>query len=479
MAQEVEASGGAEKDQDGEAARSLVTFRLDMEPREFAQQQFEFVDKLARAVDLPQSDIEILGYRPGCVNVDVVMPSVAAKEIEAKQRDGTDLSPAAAEFLRSLRVTKITPQGAPFSEAVINVRRPGREFTWLHLSDIHLQDAAGSDRYPQDEVREKFLERVSVCMADFDLRPDVVFVTGDVTQSAEPTQFDVALRFLQDLRAALPNQNAPVMLVPGNHDVFRGAITDDPADLANEERARKELKGHLMVRDLLQNPAQKPWRDSLFKRTGNADAFLKQIASLGQPARNHEFFFTTVFEHEEAKIGVAGLNSAWRSSHLGDRYHLMLTSQQMDTALKDLRSAHLRIALVHHPVQTDWFEVNDAARQRLVLDAFHFVLRGHEHDPHVLAIGTGEGDQIRIAAGALYSHDDYPNSFNAVRVNLDWGTAAAYFWRFSERNLEWVIDTENFPRLGSRQFALPLTARERLGVSSAEPAQVVQRQASR
>ncbi len=69
----------------------------------------------------------------------------------------------------------------------------------VHLSDLHF----GRTR---PELLEPLLNSVHAA------RPDLVAVSGDLTQRARPGQFAAAQRFLE----ALPQ---PVLVVPGNHDV--------------------------------------------------------------------------------------------------------------------------------------------------------------------------------------------------------------------------------------------------------------------
>ena len=95
--------------------------------------------------------------------------------------------------------------------------------TIVHLSDLHFGRV-------DTEVLEPLRRRVH------ELRPDLVVVSGDLTQRARPEQFREARRFLDSLPG-------PRIVVPGNHDVplynifqrafqplrkFRRFITDDP-----------------------------------------------------------------------------------------------------------------------------------------------------------------------------------------------------------------------------------------------------------
>jgi 3',5'-cyclic AMP phosphodiesterase CpdA len=72
--------------------------------------------------------------------------------------------------------------------------------TLLHLSDVHFGPKHQSDA--AEAVRE--LARRE--------RPDLVVLSGDLTQRAKPAQFRAARAFVESLPA-------PVAVVPGNHDV--------------------------------------------------------------------------------------------------------------------------------------------------------------------------------------------------------------------------------------------------------------------
>jgi 3',5'-cyclic AMP phosphodiesterase CpdA len=87
--------------------------------------------------------------------------------------------------------------------------------TLLHLSDIHF------GRF-EEVLRLPLLEAAA------QLKPDLVVVSGDLTQRARPEQFQQAREFLDQLPR-------PLIVVPGNHDVpvyrplrdYRRYITED------------------------------------------------------------------------------------------------------------------------------------------------------------------------------------------------------------------------------------------------------------
>jgi len=70
----------------------------------------------------------------------------------------------------------------------------------LHLSDLHFGKAFRPD------VAEAVVEQAR------ELLPDVVVVSGDLTQRAKASEFEAAARYLKRF-------DAPVVVTPGNHDV--------------------------------------------------------------------------------------------------------------------------------------------------------------------------------------------------------------------------------------------------------------------
>ncbi len=69
----------------------------------------------------------------------------------------------------------------------------------LHLSDLHF----GTDRY---ELRQPLVDLAQT------VKPDVIILSGDLTQRALKSQFS-------DCAALIRRMPAPVLCVPGNHDV--------------------------------------------------------------------------------------------------------------------------------------------------------------------------------------------------------------------------------------------------------------------
>lgn len=433
-----------------------VTLVLKMLPTEFMAIRQRFLSGLAAQLRCETSDLQIMSIRHGCTKVTVRMTS--GRAVETLKLANTT-TPEAAEFRVEFGV-----RSAHFSEHIVLIRRGGREFTWMHISDIHFEDEAGPHAASQERVKKAFLDDLPEVLGADDLVPDAVFVTGDIAQRAQVNEYDKALDFLTRLKGILPKQSAPIMVVPGNHDVQRDWVA---MHQVHEDAALKLLTTNDKIIDYLKSLKSKPERDSILARLDNFFAFSNKCAALGQPPLNHGYFYTTQLMHQGLNIGVAGLNSAWRCSSDLDRGRLILGVPQIDQALQDLAESDLRLLLLHHPIESEWFAREDQLYQRQHLGKFDFVLRGHEHDPHAVSLSQlHAAPTYRFAAGALYTHEEFPKSVNAVRINLDHGSARLFYWRLSPAKYEWVRDVD-FHREGSVQF--PLTDRTKSKISARNP----------
>jgi 3',5'-cyclic AMP phosphodiesterase CpdA len=204
-----------------------------------------------------------------------------------------------------------------------------------------------------------------------ELSPDLVVVSGDLTQRARRSQFVQAATFLKSLQP-------PLLVVPGNHDV---PMFNVPA------RVLTPFAGY---------------------RT--------HIAQELEP----------IFDDPE--MLVVGLNSV-RTVLFSDEGRLNVS--QADRAAERLRLAEpgaMKIVVTHHP-----FDVPAGARQdkmigrsrmameRLAAAGTDIFLAGHLHISHVGGTATrykiAGHSALLVQAGTMSTrHRGEPNSFNVIRI---------------------------------------------------------------
>lgn len=204
-------------------------------------------------------------------------------------------------------------------------------------------------------------------------RPDVVVLSGDITQRARPAQFRAAKSFVDRL-------GAPVLAVPGNHDI---SLFD------------------LWTR--LRRP------------------YARYIAAFGADLE-------PVHRSPDLLVVCVNTTRAWRHKH-GE-----ISSLQVDRVfrlLEDSGPAQLRVVIVHQPVAVTLAEDAPnrvrgfaAALLRWAAAGADLVMGGHIHLPYVIALQDRARPIWAVQAGTAVSsrvRQDVPNSVNL----LCWGEDSA------------------------------------------------------
>lgn len=228
-----------------------------------------------------------------------------------------------------------------------------------HLSDPHFGTILPG-------VREGLLTTLA------DLKPDLILLTGDITQRARRWQFREAKEFTNQLRPT------PIIAVPGNHDI---PLYNLPVRLLDPYRGFRKL-----------------FKDQLEKDFVHGDVL------------------------------VTGLNSTSRWRHVQGAFDLCHLERRLKM---EKPKAKVHIAAFHHPMDCTkpQDEKNLLKGGKKVIHIFDthcvdLIIGGHIHDPYValstvrypgtkrtMVIGVaGTCTSWRIRPGA-------PNSFNFIEVN--------------------------------------------------------------
>ncbi len=255
-----------------------------------------------------------------------------------------------------------------------------------HLSDIHF------GRIIRPEIVEVVVEEVNALAAD------LVVVSGDLTQRARPRQYEAAVAMLEAF-------TAPVMVVPGNHDVY-------------------------------------PWWRPLLR--------------LFRPLRRYQRYLTDTLTptFERDAIAVLGINSAYgwtvMGGWIGDEERARIASFFAD---KD--AGVFKLLVVHHhliPIAgvgkrgvTRWGRPTLEAAAQAGVD---LVLSGHFHISHIEPVEVASRRLVLVHAGTATSDRGRgphhgANFYNVIAVTPE---------GFSIEERRYDPEAQQFKRAGLRRF---------------------------
>jgi 3',5'-cyclic AMP phosphodiesterase CpdA len=273
--------------------------------------------------------------------------------------------------------------------------------TVVHASDIHF----GAPYLP--DVGEAFLR------AAHDARPDLVVVSGDLTQRAKVREFEQAAAFLDRL------PEAPLVVTPGNHDVPLYRVWER---LFAPHRNYREL-----IRDELDTVTRVPGAT---------------VVSLDSTAP-----YTAIVNGRIRRDQVAFAREAFRDVHHDD----------------------LRVVVAHHHFAPapDYEGDRSMPRARAVLEELtdmgvELILGGHLHRAYIgnsLDVHPGERRDrgvVIVQSGTTTSgrgraRERAKNSFNVIRVSTD-AIEVTHFMFFHDLGHFAPFSIHGFPRRSHRWF---------------------------
>jgi UDP-2,3-diacylglucosamine pyrophosphatase LpxH len=227
---------------------------------------------------------------------------------------------------------------------------------------------------------------------------DGIFVTGDIAYSGKAAEYELATEFFTELidRTHLPKSR--IVVVPGNHDIDRLRVqwlsrTPNDQEQIDAYFAPEKPKIHITEGQI----SFASWHDGFFS---DSTAF-----SLDSTCST-----PIIWKLESGSVGLIRINTAVFSSGEHDHNHLVVGRRCLTEAARAMQklAPDLRFALMHHPVDWLWEGEQDAI-QALLSDNFDCVLRGHLHRNDIRqSVGPIE-QGIRLAAGAAYQTERYPN----------------------------------------------------------------------
>ena len=330
--------------------------------------------------------------------------------------------------------------------------------TILHLSDCQF---GAYNRFTKEFDPEEFGVWVANnlkenCLGK-DERPQLIIVSGDITEMGLKREFEQAQAFFKQLSFHLGLHTSECVFVPGNHDVHWGRskrITEDNATGDREFNSEEEF---------------------IEQRNDEKLAFYHQfIASLNAEGKELSHG-ARIYDFPQQLISVAALNSCEIETHDVHLGHVSESQLQtvLDSWKESVYDSRLKLIVVHHnPIasvpdqRNNWIEwmktqiaagsgITDELIQRYADDVSGFdaknalirfadesaaplVFFGHQHADDIQSIKRGQSRICFLSAGssALIANKlpgEHPNSLNLIRLNRGTGELRVQTISYSSR----------------------------------------------
>lgn len=251
-------------------------------------------------------------------------------------------------------------------------RESGRAITIVHLSDLRFGWGHRFGSLAPPKVDDTFGALLAAIHEDLGklrspesatVRPDLLVLSGDLTENARPSELRDVLLFVNGLARALGLERHRVAVVPGNRDVNLDACAAYFSNCRAEEKQPEP-------------PYWPKWRPFA--------GFFRELYKDHPDAAFEEGRPWTLFEMPDLKVMIAGLNSTLAESH--EDHRGWLGAEQLRWFAGELEQARhngwLRIALLHHdvggaPTRREETLHDGAALQEILAPQVNLVLHGH------------------------------------------------------------------------------------------------------
>lgn len=285
------------------------------------------------------------------------------------------------------------------------------------MSDLHIGISARSkDLCPHTKskaIETDFKSKFIAFLDKNNVKADYVVVPGDITDSADPNEFELASSLITEIASQLEVPANKIIVVPGNHDVNWAILKINPND--NSGVFHKLRYAPLTNEKLI-------FSNILNSGTHNL---------LDYP-------HIKVWEYDSAV--VVGLNSSWDDDPKIAVHHGLVQQESINELEKvlntlDLDTPRLKIFVVHHhpvaysdplPSSPDFSMMTNSPNLLKLLQSkqFDLCIHGHKHVPRFDSISIGSGFPLAIlAAGSLSAILDtrwsgcVNNQFHLVHVD--------------------------------------------------------------
>lgn len=285
---------------------------------------------------------------------------------------------------------------------------------WLHLSDLHLNTPGFASSFLRDKLPIFLKKEHIIC--------DYVFCTGDLRDARQGEFPDDKGRFLKDVCSAVDAKD--LFIVPGNHDIDRGAKSPADGDSSRHEAVQRILfhrKGYyrsdtgiIDTNDLyILNQKQEEFRNYI-ANVIPADR-MKLYCDPLRPHFNIETEFLNILHVDSTLIYTMDQES-----------DMIVGTDLLYNAIKTINKEKPTILLTHYAYPMLAQKERKNVRELLHDSGIQLWLAGHEHEHNLQPVGYLHS----IQAGELRLEDSCNTSVLVGELDTDTGAGSirAYAW---------------------------------------------------
>lgn len=280
----------------------------------------------------------------------------------------------------------------------------------IHLTDFHFKGDKHSIS-SQAEVIDKLCEQVK------GMEIDLLLFTGDLVYNGSKKEnfFKAKEALFDKISSSIKIEKSNILLCCGNHDVNRNQELEAINTELNKINDNPELNKFIKSQDGRQFKESTRNIDNYFN-------FQKEYYNLNSLEGDTIESLFTIHKRsiDQKKIGIASINTAWRSMDSEkDRGNLLFPTSFIEQIISELKSTtEFRILLHHHPL-SDLKYWNSSIIEDAVYNGFHMMMSGHVHKRSSSAHINYDEGIFECVSPAVLSLNDSSSKFGFSILDID------------------------------------------------------------
>ena len=272
----------------------------------------------------------------------------------------------------------------------------------IHLSDIHIK----SDDSGFAECAEKLASSVYSQFRNSDIC--VFAITGDITFSGKKVEFDIASKFLTNVKDYLGQEKdieIVFALAPGNHD----------CDIPIKDSVRD-----ILIKSLVEDPKKAHEEDVVKEVTRVQENFFEFRQSFRSKYESEvdELLSIIEIQYDGFSLNFMIFNASWMSSINEVQGALVFP---IDNYKKNLENDSFTVSLLHHPLNWYCQDSYHPFKHSLQINS-DIVLSGHEHVAKSYAIDSGKSKSAMYFEAPAFDAKSHAKSFVTIEIDFEKST---------------------------------------------------------